>query len=104
MPLIKKDFIERVVDRSKLDAKDLVDIISSFAGSEPRKEGASYKTACPLCNSDHSLVITPGRQIFKCFNCNGISGKTPLDYLMKGQNMSYTDAIEWLASHYNMVV
>ena len=104
MPLIKKDFIERVTDRSKSDAKDLVEIIASFAGSEPRKEGASYKTACPLCGSEHSLVITPGKQVFKCFNCNGLQGKTPLDYLMKGQSMSYTETIEWLASHYNMVV
>lgn len=104
MPLIKKDFVDRVVDRSRMDAKNLVEIIASFAGSEQRKEGASYKSACPLCGSEHSLVITPGKQVFKCFNCNGLQGKTPADYLMKGQSMSYTEAIKWLASYYNMVV
>ena len=103
MPSIKKEFIDRVTERSRQEPGDLVSIISEFT-DQPRKEGASYKAACPLCHSEHSLVITPGKRIFKCFNCNGLDGKYPLDYLMKGQRMTYPEAIEWLASYYNMVV
>lgn len=103
MPSIKKEFIDKITERSRQDPGDLVSIIAQFT-DQPRKEGASFKAACPLCHSEHSLVITPGKRIFKCFNCNGLDGKYPLDYLMKGQRMTYPEAIEWLASYYNMLV
>lgn len=103
MPSIKKEFIDKITERSRQDPGDLVSIIAQFT-DQPIKEGASFKAACPLCHSEHSLVITPGKRIFKCFNCNGLDGKYPLDYLMKGQRMTYPEAIEWLASYYNMLV
>lgn len=103
MPLIKKEFTEKIVERSRRDSDDLVSIISQFS-EQPRKEGASYKAACPLCHSEHSLVITPGKRLFKCFGCNNLDGKSPIDYLMKGQKMSFLEAIEWLASYYNCPV
>ena len=103
MPSIKKEFIDKFTERSRQDPGDLVSIIAQFT-DQPIKEGASFKAACPLCHSEHSLVITPGKRIFKCFNCNGLDGKYPLDYLMKGQRMTYPEAIEWLASYYNMLV
>ena len=100
---IKKDCIDRIIERSERNPQDLVEIITSFS-PEPRKEGASWKTACPLCGAEHALIITPGKRIFKCFNCNDLSGKRPLDYLMKGQRMSFPDAIEWLANYYGMLI
>lgn len=102
MPKIKEEFVSRVIERSK--GKDcLLEVIRAF-GQEPRKEGASWKTACPLCGSEHSLVITPGKSLFKCFNCNALAGKYPIDYLMSGQKMSFPDAIEWLANYFGMLV
>lgn len=103
MPSIKKEFIERITDRQRRDGRDLIDVVSSFTGT-PKKEGASYKTICPLCGCEHSLVITPGKNIFTCFNCRELSGKDPLAYLMKGQRMDFVEAIEWLASYYHEVV
>ena len=100
---IKKECVDRILERSETDPLDLVNIITSFS-SEPRREGASWKTACPLCGADHALVITPGRRVFKCFNCNDLSGKRPLDYLMKGQRMSFPDAVEWLANYYGILL
>ena len=100
---IKKDCSSKIIERSERDPFDLVDIITSFT-SEPRKEGASYKTACPLCGAEHALTITPGKRIFKCFNCNNLSGKRPLDYLMKGQRKSFPEAVEWLAGYYGITV
>lgn len=100
---IKKDCIDRIIERSERNPQDLVEIITSFS-PEPKKEGASWKTACPLCGAEHALIITPGKSIFKCFNCNDLSGKRPLDYLMKGQRMSFPDAIEWLANYYGILL
>lgn len=102
MPRIKEDFVSRIIERTKSGDR-LLEVISAFS-PEPRKEGASYKAACPLCGSEHSLVITPGKSIFKCFNCNALSGKYPVDYLMSGQRMSFPDAIEWLAQFYGLTV
>ena len=100
---IRKECVEKIIERSEREPSDLVDIITSFS-PEPRKEGASWKTACPLCGSEHALIITPGKRIFKCFNCNDLSGKHPLDYLMKGQRMSFPDAVEWLANYYGILI
>ena len=100
---IRKECVDSIIERSERDPLDLLHIITSFT-PEPRKEGASYKTACPLCGAEHSLIITPGKKIFKCFNCNDLSGKKPIDYLMKGQRKSYPEALEWLASYYGVVV
>ena len=100
---IKKECVDRIIGKSEADPLDLVNIITSFS-PEPRREGASWKTACPLCGAEHALVITPGRRVFKCFNCNELSGKRPLDYLMKGQKMSFPDAIEWLANYYGILI
>lgn len=100
---IRKECVEKIIERSEREPSDLVDIITSFS-PEPRKEGASWKMACPLCGSEHALIITPGKRIFKCFNCNDLSGKHPLDYLMKGQRMSFPDAVEWLANYYGILI
>lgn len=103
MASIKKEFIDRITDRQRRDGGDLLDVISSFTG-KPKREGSSYKTSCPLCGSEHGLTITPGKQIFTCFNCRELSGKDPLAYLMKGQRMDFVEAIEWLASYYHELV
>lgn len=102
MPSIKQEFIDSLLQRSTAAPEDLVSVIGSF--SELHREGAAYRTACPVCGSDHSLVVTPGKQIFKCWNCKDVSGKTPLAYLMNVQKMNYPEAIEWLASYYNLLV
>lgn len=101
---IKKECIEKIINRSKQDPMDLVHIIESFSSEPPRKEGASYKAACPLCGSSHSLIVTPGKGIFKCFACNDLSGKDPLSFLMKGKKMEYTEAVRWLADYFNILV
>ncbi len=90
------------MERSVRDPKDMVDIIASFSSTEIRREGASYRAACPLCGAEHSLYITPGKQIFKCFNCKQLSGKTPYHYLTGGQRMDKLEAIKWLANYYNI--
>lgn len=102
--MIKKECIEKIIERSRQDPMDLVRIIESFSSEPPRKAGSSYNTSCPLCGGSHSLVITPGKGLFKCFACNELSGKDPLAYLMKGQRMEYTEAIKWLADYYGIIV
>jgi hypothetical protein len=80
----------------------LVEVISDF--STLHKSGVSYVCECPVCQSDRTLTVTPGKSIFKCFRCNNLSGKNPVDYLMKGQSKSFPEALEYLARKFNIFI
>jgi len=80
----------------------LLEIIEQFTSLHP--SGASYVGKCPLCGQERGLNVTPGKSIFKCFKCNGLSGKRPIDYLMKGEKMTFPDALKYLADHLGIYI
>ena len=94
---ISEDDKKRILSASE---EKLIDIISDF--SVLHKSGASYVCECPVCKSDRTLTVTPGKSIFKCFRCNNLSGKNPIDYLMKGQGMAFPESLEYLAKKFNV--
>jgi len=85
---------ERVLRASETK---LLEIIQDFTPLQ--RSGASWVGKCPLCGEERGLSINPNKDggVFKCFKCNQLTGKTPLDYLMKGQQKSFPDAIKILA-------
>jgi hypothetical protein len=99
MPRIKQDIYDRIIDRQN-DDKVLLDIVGQY--SELRKEGASYRTECPVCHS-HSLIITPGKG-FKCFACNEVKGRNAYHYLMAAGHKDSMDVIKELAAHLNIFI
>ena len=97
---VPKDDERLILDRT---AGKLVDIISEFVTLH--KSGASYKGDCPCCGAANKLEIHPGKGVFKCFVCNGISGTKPIDFLMrKTPNMTYPEALEYLARHIGHII
>lgn len=78
----------------------LVEVIEDY--STLHKSGVSYVTECPCCGADRTLTITPGKKVFKCFRCNELSGKTPLEYLMKGHGKTFVEALHILAKKFNI--
>lgn len=94
MPKIKEAVFQKIMDRQNADDV-LLHIAESY--SELRKEGASYKTECPVCHS-HALVITPGKG-FNCFSCKQVSGRNAYQYMMSAQGKTSMESIEELA-HY----
>lgn len=95
--------MERLIERQKTDGDLLLQTIEDFAEGK-RREGVAYKFTCPACGS-HSLSVTPGKLIFKCFNCNEISGKTAMNFLMsKAVGKDLPSAVEYLAQAYNEAV
>lgn len=103
MASIKKDFIDSLKRRIDSDPNALLDVITGLTG-KGKREGSTYRTTCPLCGSQHGLTITPAKKIYKCFSCGNLSGKDPISFLMTVRKDTYPEAIEYLASHYGMVV
>ena len=103
MPYIKKEFTDRIYERQGNDSELLLQTIEEFAEGK-RREGASYKFTCPKCGA-HSLSVTPGKMMFKCFSCNEVQGKSALNFLMsKAVGKTLPEAIEYIANSYGMAV
>lgn len=80
----------------------LVEVIGEF--TELKKHGGSWKGKCPKCGAAEGLEICEGKQVFKCFKCSGIAGKRPIDYLMKGEDFSFPEALQYLADHFHIIL
>jgi len=90
---------ERILSAS--DGK-LIDIIEKFTSL--KKSGVSYIGKCPACGNENGLNITPAKELFKCFKCNQLTGKRPIDYLMKGEGMSFPEALKYLADQFGIYI
>ena len=103
MPYIKKEFADAIVERQNTDSDLLLQTIEEFAEGK-RREGASYKFTCPKCGA-HSLSVTPGRMLFKCFSCNEVQGKTAINFLTgPAVRKSFPEAVEYIANSYGEVI
>ena len=64
MPYIKKDFIERLIDRV-----DIVDVIG--ARLTLKRSGSSYMCCCPFHNEKTpSFSVSQQKQFYNCFGCH----------------------------------
>ena len=90
--------LEKTKDKVK-EAANIVEVIGEFVTL--RKAGVNYKGICPFHN-DHtpSMMVSPVRQTFKCFVCG--EGGDVIHFLMKHENMTFIEAIEWLCKKYHI--
>lgn len=92
--MITKQSIENL--KSHLE---IVDVISQYL--ELKKTGANFKACCPFHGEQTpSFVVSPAKQIYHCFGC-GVGGDA-LKFVMEYEKLSYPEAIEKLASIYNI--
>lgn len=87
----------RISDDKKqeiLDKATLINVLNAFHSL--KKKGSQEVTLCPLCQSDDKLQYSKAKEVSKCFKC-GIAAKSPVDYLMNFQGMTYPEALEELA-------
>ena len=74
---------------------DIVDFMSGYLTL--KKAGANYRALCPFhSEKTPSLMISPEKQIFKCFGCN--EGGDVLSFVMKMENLEFREALEMLAA------
>ena len=80
---------------------DIVDVIGNYI--ELKKAGANYKATCPFhSEKTPSFIVSPQKQIFHCFGC-GIGGDA-IKFVMEYEKLSYPEAVEKLASMYNITL
>ncbi|MDZ4210018.1 MAG: DNA primase, partial [Candidatus Curtissbacteria bacterium] len=83
------DQIEEV--RSKID---IVQVISEYITLQ--KAGSNFKAVCPFhAEKTPSLIVSPERQIFKCFGCG--KGGSVFNFLMEMEGMDFGEALKVLA-------
>ncbi len=84
-----------------LDAAQIVDVVGDFVTL--KKRGANHIACCPFHNEKTpSFSVSASKGIFKCFGC-GKSG-TAVGFVMEHENMSYTEALKYLAKKYHIEV
>lgn len=94
--LITQESIERVKDQI-----DIINVISKFVAL--KKKGQNHQACCPFHNEKTpSFSVSSTKQIYKCFGC-GASGDA-ISFVMEHEKKSYIEAIEFLASEYNVII
>ncbi|MBQ8047507.1 MAG: DNA primase [Prevotella sp.] len=88
------------VERIK-DAANIVEVVSEFVTL--RKSGANYKGLCPFHNEKTpSFYVSPSRGTCHCFGCG--KGGTPVSFIMEHEQMTYPEALRWLANKYHIEI
>jgi len=68
-----------------------------------RKSGVNYKGLCPFHDDKNpSFMVSPAKNICHCFVCG--KGGTPAGFLMEHEQITYPDALRWLAKKYNIEI
>ena len=91
--------IDRATVDKIMDATNIVDVVGEFVTL--RKAGVNYKGLCPFHDdTTPSFMVSPSKQICKCFACG--EGGTAINFLMKHEQITYPEALRWLAKKYNI--
>lgn len=94
--MIDQITIERIQDTAQI-----VDVVSDFVTL--RKRGVNYVGLCPFHDDrTPSFYVSPSKNICKCFSCG--EGGSPVHFIMKHEQLSYYEALKFLAKKYNIEV
>ena len=93
--------IDRATIDKILDATNIVDVVGEFVSL--RKAGVNYKGLCPFHDdTTPSFMVSPAKNICHCFACG--EGGNAVNFLMKHEQITYPEALRWLAKKYNIEI
>ena len=93
--------IDRATVDRIMDAAQIVDVVSDFVTL--RKTGVNYKGLCPFHDDrTPSFVVSPSKGLCKCFACG--KGGNAVHFIMEHEQLSYPDALRYLARKYNIEI
>jgi len=93
--------IDRATVEKIVDAARIVDVVGEFVTL--KKSGVNYKGLCPFHDDRNpSFMVSPSKNICHCFVCG--KGGTPANFLMEHEQITYPEALRWLAKKYNIEI
>lgn len=93
--------IDRATVQRILDTADIVDVVSDFV--KLKRRGSGYIGLCPFHNErTPSFSVSKTRNICKCFSCG--QGGSPVNFIMLHEQMTYNEALRYLARKYNIEI
>ena len=94
--MFSQSFLDELIARN-----DIVDVVGSYVALTPK--GGSYWGCCPFHNEKTpSFHVLQDKQFYHCFGCK--KGGGVINFIMEIENLSYPDAIRFLAKRVNMEV
>ncbi|MED9982906.1 MAG: DNA primase [Segatella copri] len=94
--MIDRPTIAKIMDATKIE-----EVVSEFVTL--KKRGINYIGLCPFHNdSNPSFSVSPTRGICHCFTCG--KGGNAINFLMELEQMTYPDALRWLAKKYKIEI
>ena len=93
--------IDRITVDRILETANIVDVVSDFVTL--KRAGVNLKGLCPFHDDKTpSFVVSPAKNLCKCFACG--EGGSPVNFIMKHEQLGYYDALRYLARKYGIEV
>jgi DNA primase len=94
--MIDQVTVDRIMDAARIE-----EVVGEFVTL--RKRGVNYTGLCPFHDEKTpSFSVSPARGICKCFSCG--KGGNVVHFIMEHEQLSYFDALKWLARKYHIEV
>jgi DNA primase len=94
--MIKANTVRTVMDTAQIE-----DVVKDYVNL--KRSGSNMIGLCPFHNEKTpSFVVSPGKNIFKCFGCS--RGGDPVRFIMEHEGFSFPEAIKHLARKYNIEI
>ena len=91
-----QSFMDELIARN-----DIVDVVGGYVTLQSK--GGSYWGCCPFHNEKTpSFHVLPDKQFYHCFGCK--KGGGVINFIMDIENLSFPDAVRFLAKRANMEV
>ena len=93
---IDRETIERILNSAKIE-----EVVGDFVTL--KKRGVNLIGLCPFHNEKTpSFTVSPAKNYCKCFGCG--KGGNPVHFIMEHEQLSYHDALRWLAKRYHIEI
>ena len=90
------NFLDELIARN-----DIADVVGSYVTLQ--QKGGSLFGLCPFHNEKTpSFSVSPSKQIYHCFGCK--KGGGVINFIMEIENLSFPEAVRFLAKRVNMEV
>ncbi len=94
--MIDQNTVNRILGAARIE-----EVVGEFVSL--RKRGVNYVGLCPFHDDKTpSFYVSPSKGICKCFSCG--KGGNVVHFIMEHEQLSYYDALKWLARKYGIEV